>query len=232
MNDLEWRETLAAVNADVRGIIEAQRVLDDVNRTLEARREAPTEEDAIFRDAFGYETGDARVIQVDGVEIRVRSLHRKGLQQTDILGADLVYEIAGRKFILVQYKNINRQNRVENNSDQLDTLVEACPNPCPPPRQAFWPTCGSWYRVKGSSETLCIPACRAKAIFADAKSRSFDQFREGMSPEVFQQLFARCWIGARITPTELLYVGWSAFEANRVVFLVTQLGSFGRWPAS
>jgi hypothetical protein len=132
------------------------------------------------------------------------------------------------KFVLVQYKDANAQNRVQYDSTQIDTLVSACPNSHPQNSPVSWPTCGSWYNVRGASEALYMPACKAKAVFGNAKSRSFELFRDGVSPEVFQQLFARCWIGGRIAPSELLYLGWSAMQANRVLFVVTQLGTFGR----
>jgi hypothetical protein len=228
VDEVEWRRTVSAVNADVRGIIRAQRVLDEVNRTLAERRNDPTEEDRIFSDAFGFEPGDSRIISIDGVEIRIRKLHREGLRQSDILGADLIYEVAGLKFVLVQYKDANAQNRVQYDSDQIDKLISACPNLHPQTSPVTWPTCGSWYSVRGASDGVYMPACRARAVFGDAKSRSFELFRDGVGPEVFQQLFARCWIGGRIAPTELLYLGWSAMQADRVLFVVTQLGTFGR----
>src|SRR5207249_7595731 len=135
------------------------------------RRNDPTEEDRIFSDAFGYEPGDSRIISIDGVDIRIRMLHREGLLQSDILGADLIYEVAGLKFVLLQYKDANAQNRVQNDSVQIDKLLSACPNIHPQTSPLSWPTCGSWYSVRGASEAVYMPACKAKAVFGDAKSR-------------------------------------------------------------
>lgn len=231
MTETEWQEMVKRVNDDVRGIVRAQRVLEEVNEELVERRGDPFEEDRIFGDGYGFEPGQPRTIVVDGVHILIRTLHRKGLQQRDIKGADLIYEIAGRKFALIQYKDADARNRVLRDHDQLDELVAACPNRCPPPHLGYWPTCGSWFNVKGESELAYLPACHASAVFGDAKSRSFDQFRHGIGPSTFQELFARCWIGARIAPTELVFVAVSAVEADRVVFMASQFGTFGRWPA-
>lgn len=231
MDELLWAQTVAAANADIQGIIRAQRVLEDVNRTLDERIANPIEEDRIFADGTDFPPGNAKVITVDEVEIRVRILHRRGLRQRDVRGADLIYEVAGRKFILVQYKNANASGHVSADHKQLERLIEACPNPCPPTQLTFWPTCGSWCNILAGSEVSCMPACRVKAVFSDAKRRAFTEFGDGISADVFQHLFARCWIGARIAPTELLYFGWSAAEADRVLFAVTQAGTFGRWPA-
>ena len=74
-----------------------------------------------------------------------------------------------------------------------------------------------------------MPACRAAAIFGDAKSRSADRFGRGLPADTFQSLFGRCWTGAHISPIDIAGLVWSAMEGDRVLFSVLQRGTFGRW---
>jgi len=208
--------------------VRAQRVLGEINDELLRRSNRPLEEDFISTDAFGQNPGHARILNIDGVEIRVRMLHRRGLRQTDIKGADLLYEIAGRKFALIQYKITTGPSRVRKDADQLANLVSACPNPCPPAAHGLWPTCGAWFNVISGSQTFYMPACVAQGQFRDNHSCRVERFRSGVSADVFQELFARCWIGARIAPSEFAYLSWSTLQEDRVLFSVLQLGSFGR----
>src|SRR5215471_14034834 len=104
MRELEWRTIVSGINADIAGIVRAQRTLDEVNVELARRAHEPIEEDFIFADAIGSDQALPRIVNVDGVSVQIRTLHRRGLKQSDIKGADLLYEIAGRKFALVQYK--------------------------------------------------------------------------------------------------------------------------------
>lgn len=229
MDEREWREIATRINGDIGGIIRAQRVLADVNEELLQRDSQPIEDDFIDAEAYGQSPGEARTKIVDGVEILVRKLHRRGLHQSDVTGADLLYEVAGRKFVVIQYKTPSKRHRVERNEDQLKRLVESCPNPCPPNGNWFWPSCGSWFAVESSIESLYLPACEAQAVFGDASSRSVGHFGRGVSKEVFQQLFARCWIGARTAPNELAYLAWDVMMHDRVLVSVLQRGTFGRW---
>jgi hypothetical protein len=105
LNDIEWRTIVDHINRDILGIIRAQQILAEVHEELDRRSKNPIEEDFIFADGFGHDPGAARSRIIDGVVIQVRVLHRRGLQQSDIKGADLLYEVAGRKFVLTQYKS-------------------------------------------------------------------------------------------------------------------------------
>ena len=51
MDEREWQAVIDRASRDAAGIIRSQRVLEDINATLQDRR--PVEEDFIFRDAFG-----------------------------------------------------------------------------------------------------------------------------------------------------------------------------------
>lgn len=229
MEELEWRDLVSNINVDIAGMVAAQQTLNEVNEELDVRVRHPIEEDFIHADAFGSDTGAPRIVNIDGVEIRTRMLHRRGLKQSDVKGADLMYEIAGRKFVLIQYKTPDRRGRVTLDSGQLKTLIDACPNPCPPHSLNLLPTCGSWYAIRGAGVSSYLPACKAQQVFDSAKSRASSHFGSGISHDVFQQLFARCWTGARIAPPEMAYVAWSDIESDRVLFTVVQTGSFGRW---
>ena len=229
MEELEWRTLVGTINKDIAGIVHAQRVLEEVNDELHNRTTRPIEEDYIFADGFGRSPGAPHVILIDGVEISTRMLHRRGLGQKDIKGADLLYEIAGRKFVLVQYKVPDARYRVTNDRSQLCELMASCPNPCPPHSPGFWPTCGAWYAVHSQDKSAYLPACEAQRVFGDNQSRLFSTFGTGMEQHVFQQLFARCWTGARVSPSEFAYLSWAELEADRVLFTSFQRGSFGRW---
>lgn len=226
MTEREWLDILERASRDVKGIVHSQRVLDEINDTLGRRR--PLEEDFIFREAFGHNPEEPRVIRIDGVEITIRILHRRGLNQSDIKGADLLYEIAGRKFILIQYKSVGPRGRVSKDTRQLESLIGACPNTCPPWSPDKFVTCGSWYSVHSTEESLYLPACFAADLFGDAGSSPVSRFSRGLSAETFQHLFARCWTGVRIALTDIASLTWSALENDRVLFSIVQRGTFGR----
>ena len=228
MDKREWQATLRRINADVAGIVNAQRVLSRVNSELHARADRPVEEDFIFAEQFGKHPGQPAVREIDGVAVVTRMLHRRGLRQRDIEGADLLYEVEGRKYALVQYKS-PADGRIHLDRDQMDRLIEGCPNPCPPHQPALWPTCGAWFAVESREGSWYESACQALATFEDAGSRPTERFSSGISREVFQHLFARCWIGARTTVSEFAYLTWDALVSNRVLVSVLQRGSFGAW---
>ncbi len=228
MENAEWRQLVREINLDVGGIIRGQRTLDEVNEELRGRKGRPIEEDFIHADALGHDPGVPRKFKVDGVEIETRMLHRRGIRQRDVKGADLLYQIAGRKFVLIQYKTPTRRNRVKRDRPQLKELMGACPNPCPPHVPGYSATCGSWYAVRSRSISAYVPACKAEEFFDDADSCSTADFGSGLSHETFRQVFARCLTGARIAPVEMAYLSWATSEADRVLFRVLQRGSFGR----
>lgn len=228
MNQDEWHEVVRAINGDIWGIIEAQRVLSDVHEELQRRADSPIEEDFIFAEGFGRDPAGPVIKNIDGVRVEVRTLHRRGLHQADIKGADLLYEIAGRKFVLIQYK-MAKSRRVSMDEVQLETLIATCPNHFSTGSEGFWPRCGAWFAIFGGEESLYLPACRARQIFGDSASRALDIFAEGLNSNVFEQLFARCWTGARIAPVQQSLLTWSALEHDRVLFTVLQHGGFGRW---
>ena len=113
MLETEWQTLVANINADVSGMLRAQQTLDEVHDDLQRREKSVVEEDFIFEDGWGVDTNAPNIRELYGVRIATRVLHRRGLALRDIKGADLLYEIVGRKFTLVQYKKPNRRGLVE-----------------------------------------------------------------------------------------------------------------------
>lgn len=225
-----WVDLVQRINSDIAGIVKSQRVLREVNEEVSRRKQRPTEEDFIDEDAFGDSPDVPRIKDVDGVQIKIRKLHRRGISATDVKGADLIYEIEDRKFVLIQYKRPNSQGRLTKDGDQLQEQIDACPSKCPPHELRNWPTCGSWVCIKESAgEALYLPACETMAVFGSAASRDFSKFSRGLSAPAFQELFARCWIGARTVPVSLAAYVNTAVQNDHVVYLLSQQGTFGRW---
>ena len=181
MRELEWRTIVSGINADIAGIVRAQRTLHEINVELARRANEPIEEDFIFADAIGRDQALPRIVDVGGVSIQIRTLHRRGLKQSDIKGADLLYEIAGRKFALVQYK-MERRGRVTHEQQQLRDLIDACPNSCPPHASDFVYTCGAWFAMRSTTgESAYLPACLAGELFGDSVSRDMKRFSPGIA---------------------------------------------------
>lgn len=218
----DWTRLMTTVRKDIIGIIHAQRILNEVNLELAQRSLQILEEDLIFEDGYGFTPDSARTINIDGVEIRIRVLHRRGLGQRDIKGADLLYEIVGRKFVLIQYKRPQARERVVLDRPQLEELVGTCPNVCLDDPKEVLGTCGAWYAVE---QKAYLPACKALAVFGERKSRAALFFRASLSAEDFQLLFARCGTGARVE-ADLPSLSSKSIASDRVLFSVSQKGTF------
>jgi hypothetical protein len=98
----------------------------------------------------GRRTGPARVGRRTD---RGPKLHRRGVSARDIHGANLLYEIEGEKYVLIQYKTPSSAGRVSRDETQLDTLVASCPEGVCYPR-ASWPHCGSWHCVRAVARSF------------------------------------------------------------------------------
>jgi hypothetical protein len=230
MQAREWRRLVEDINADIAGMVRAQQTLREVNDALVQRARNPIEEDFIHADMWDIDPHMPRITQVDGVSIQTRMLHRRGLSQKDIKGADLLYEIVGTKFALVQYKKPDRQGRVKRDKEQLDDLIASCPTPCPPFQSGFAYRCGSWYAVRPDSPKAAsyVPACVAALVFGKSNSRTENQFIFGISFSDFQRAFGNCLTGARIGPEQLdrETIELTLIERDWVVFEALQFGSF------
>jgi hypothetical protein len=248
MEELEWRMLVSFINADIAGIVRTQRidairrrharrVLDELRKELAEREKRPKEEDFITADAFGIEPVKPIVRRIDGVRVQTRMLHRKGLTETDIKGADLLYEVAGVKFALVQYKTPNRQGRVARDREQLDELIGACPNSnlnlCPPHVSSLDATCGAWFAVRSEAESGYLPACLAQDIFGDTESRKKEEFlspHSRYSYKQFERAFARCFTGARVGRPRFneyrMRIERDLIKRDWVLIYASQSGSF------
>lgn len=221
----EWSETVSFVRDEIQNIIRAQRIHRRIRQQLAARDLAPLEEDFIDADLDNDSVGAPHYFDVEGVQIVTRKLHRRGLKSADVMGADLLYEIEGQKYAIIQIKKPDRNGRIALDTDQLDVLVENCPVPACDGR-GHWPRCGSWYAVRDSGVSLYHQACEVRAIFGGAASRNMSGFESGLSKETFDELFALCLVGAPISPTAMGAVVTSSLNADRVLFAVLQRGRF------
>jgi hypothetical protein len=237
MEEQEWLTLRSYMNADISGFLQeqyAQSVLDEVNEELAERAKNPIEQDFITEDAWGKDPAERRVVSIDGIEVQIRSLHQRGLGLTDVKGADLLYEIEGVKFALIQYKRPDLRGRVKRETRQLKELIGACPNPCPPYDPHLRKNCGSWFAVRSTAESAYLPACQAKKLFRGENYPKKERFTsvDGYSHDGFRTAFAKCQIGAHIPtvgfkiPQFIIEQAW--INQNRILLYALQLGSFRR----
>jgi hypothetical protein len=226
---MERQAIISHVMREVDGIIDRQRVIGKVRDSLDERARNPHEEDFIY----GEGTNNQKVFRevIDGVTIEKRILHRRGDKDTDISGADLLFEIVGEKYVLVQYKRADKAGRVTNDEPQLDELISSCSNSCPPFRPFMLGTCGAWYALIDGSSISYMPACVASGSFSGRGSCKVAAFDKAIEREAFLSAFAKCYIGARTD--EWPYVSYSpsalmlfAQESADPLIVVRQVGRF------
>lgn len=228
---MKRHEIIAHVMREVDGIIDRQRTIDKVKGALDDRARNPHEEDFIL----GEGTNNQKVFreEIDGVTIEKTILHRRGARDTDISGADLLFEIVGEKYVLVQYKKADSSGRVQNDKSQLDELVASCSNDCPEFLPYMLGTCGSWYALINGTDVSYMPACVASGSFSGRGSCKAANFDKALEREAFLSAFAKCYIGARTgewphssySPSALMLF---ANESSDPLVIVRQLGRFPR----
>ena len=228
---MEGREIVGHVMREVDGIIDRQRTIDRVKGELADRAKNPHEEDFIYDEA----TNGQRTFreEVDGVVIEKTVIHRRGTSDTDIAGADLLFEIVGEKYVLVQYKKSDKHGRVKNDKGQLEELIDSCSNSCPPFRPHMLGVCGSWYCLIDNGNLSYLPACVASETFSGKGSCSSSKFDRALEREAFLSAFAKCYIGARtdewpyhsFSPSALMLFTQSRQEP---LIIVRQFGRFRR----
>jgi hypothetical protein len=231
MTSSEWErnEDLPPWLQDALGILESQTILDEIKEELRARLSRPMEEDFIDREVHGSGAWLPRRIYVHGVEIEIQQLHRKGLGSKDVKGADLLYEIVGKKFILIQYKTPDKKNcRVKRDKGQLCELMRNCQAPCPPYLSTLNYVCGSWVAIEDPNGARFLPACRAYSIFEPYKSKYASEFECGITRPTFRELFAKCLIGSRTSAQGILSKTLAAPGASRSLYFVQQFGEFSK----
>lgn len=239
METEEFAATFEVMLDDTAAIIHNQKVLADIHDELDKNQLRPFEQDYIYKEHFGSMPSDPIAIEHNGVTITTRVLHQTGIQMRDITGADLLYEIEGEKFGLIQYKRENR-HVIKGDYGQLNTLLNNCPDVCKnkksrPIPQNWLPLklnsyCGSWYATISKGEKRFLHACEAESIFWNSSTANISTFDSGLSKDTFLELFSNCRIGALVRKPKdenirQLYLG-SLVENQHLVFEVVQKGKW------
>jgi hypothetical protein len=105
MSPAETHALIRDVNADIARMARAAQMQREIREAILFRANYPLEEQLIDEDSFGLPRGEPRVVRWGNVKLKIWKIHRAGLRATDIKGADLYYEIADTKFVLIQYKS-------------------------------------------------------------------------------------------------------------------------------
>lgn len=204
----QWKRLVGGVNADIAGMARAQRTRDDLRGEIRRSVAQPTEEQFIDEDCFEQPRGTPKIHFVEGVQIKVWKLHRAGLHSSDVKGADLFYEIEDKKYVVVQYKTPNRQDRVFRDAAQMEELLDVCPVDCLPSNRF---RCGAWFALLSGNLDMHFPACEAQAVFGTKRSRQSGAFINGLSKTQFRADFGLCRVGARTQPVDV-----EAYQARSV----------------
>lgn len=227
---------------DVGAIIHSQQVLAGIHAELDKNQFRPFEQDYIYQEHYGALPSRPRKIEINGVTITSRVLHQTGIGLQDVNGADLLYEIEGEKFGLIQYKRTNA-NSLKGDAGQLQKLLSSCPEQCihfkrrPIPKD-WLPLktnsfCGAWYSViHENGEQKFVHACEAEAIFKNKISAQGKDFNFGLSKSTFLELFSSCRVGAliRIPSEKRVENGYleNLLANHHLIFEIVQKG---KWTA-
>ena len=218
------------VNEVVNSIIRAQKQLAEIKEELNQNAYRPFEQDNIYSRHYQNQPSEERVHKENNVVFITRVLHQTGKGLRDIKGADLLYEIKGRKYVTVQLKQQNVKNLILSDKAQLKNLIAACPVAChgvPPARLNGW--CGSWYSVGDNKDSRHYPACEAQEIFGTKKTISRKAFKQGLLENTFVDLFTTCHIGAPTNYNAVRECITQSLKAKQLVFYVQQFGRFGNY---
>ncbi len=210
MDRRELLEFYNLISDDTAAIINNQLVLKGIHNALTANLRRPFEQDYIYGDHFGQIPSEPVITQVGNIRITTRILHQTGIRISDIRGADLLYEVEGKKFVLIQYKRPS-ETTIKNDPEQLDTLISNCPDVCMHKRKRPIPIqwlplklnswCGCWYNViNEEGKRNYMHACEAEAIFSGRGTASVNAFNVGISKDTYLELFSSCRIGALLGP--------------------------------
>lgn len=225
----ELSQLVELIQDDAYAILEHQAVLADVKKQITQNKQSPFEQDSIYADHYGDAPSQPKEKTIHGIRITTQILHQTGIGLRDIAGADLLYEIEGEKYALIQYKRPNRQNLVQNDQAQLDALLSRCPSVCSYKKHAhlLQPLrlngyCGCWYNCLTSDGARYVHACEAKVIFTGKASVSERKFASGMTKEEFDRLFAVCRIGALVRIKSSAHYIEQQLSLNHLVFYLAQ----------
>ena len=227
MENFEIQKVTDNVNDLTDQIIRAQQTLKNINNELDRNSFRPFEQDRIYRDHYDQIPSNAREHQINGVTISTRILHQTGTHSSDISGADLLYEIEGVKFLIVQYKSPDGSGRVTNDLPQLNNLIASCPVNCKGKDQRrINGLCGSWYNITDNSGDQYMQACEANKTFGVYNSRYKSKFSPGLTQNTFVELFALCRVGAPTSIESIQNYIALSLAYNRIIFPVNQFGQF------
>lgn len=225
----ELSKLVELIQDDAQAILEHQVVLAGVKEQIAQNKRSPFEQDSIYADHYGDLPSQPQEKTIDGIRITTQILHQTGLGLRDIAGADLLYEIEGEKYVLIQYKRPNRKNLVQNDQAQLDVLLSKCPSVCSYKTRAhlLQPLrlngyCGCWYNCLTNDGARYVHACEAKVIFDGKASVSERKFASGMTKEEFDRLFAVCRIGALVRIKSSAHYIQRQLSSNHLVFYLVQ----------
>jgi len=215
------------VNDLTERIIRAQQTLNNIKKEIDKTSLRPFEQDYIYSDHFGSKPSETKTHEINGVTFITRILHQTGTHLSDISGADLLYEIEGEKYLIVQYKRPDKKDRIVGDIPQLKNLISSCPIRCngaPPKRINGF--CGSWYNIQDESKSQYIHACEAFQTFGIDESKDRAYFKKGLTKSTFTELFASCRIGAPTSVQAIQFYITYSIIFNRMIFHVNQLGQF------
>lgn len=229
-DELEYLVKL--IEDDALAIIHHQTVLADVKDQLAQNRKKLFEQDWIYAAHYGQPPSIPQEHFFDGIRVTTQVLHQTGKGLRDIAGADLLYEIEGVKYALIQYKVSNSKKLILNDSEQLDALLSKCPNVCTYHRRSRLTLplringyCGCWYNCVTSFGPRFVHSCEAKAIFEDKKSVTERHFRTGLTETEFNRLFAVCRLGALVGINPSTAYISKEIESNHLVFYLKQFSN-------
>lgn len=216
---------------NVNAIIHHQMVIGEIKQELADRRNQPFEQDSIYLDKYGSLPSEPEKRNICGVDFTITILHQEGKQLSDIKGADLLYEIEGEKYILVQYKNADIFGKIKADLSQLQTLLKNCPSICyykkkprddvPYRMNGF---CGCFYRVDYKNIKKYLHACEVNQIFGNKNTKPFTEFSVGICKETFEELFATCRLGAMTKTKESKYYINEILKQDHFILHVLQRG--------
>lgn len=235
MDHHELEELVLLVEDEARSILENQLVLAEIKQEIGLNLGRLFEQDYIYRDQFGGHPSQPRTHVVAGVSITTQVLHQTGIGMRDIAGADLLYEIVGEKYALIQYKRPDHRALLQNDEEQIDELLSKCPSVCTYKRREPKLTplrlngyCGCWYNCVSDAGGRYVHACEAKLLFRGQKTISAKKFDSGLTRDEFDRLFAACRIGALTSIKPSDHYKEEQLSADHLVFHLKQGGLFKR----
>ena len=154
---------------------------------------------------------NTRTLEFNGIKYDVTVTHRSNAES--IAGVDLIYEINGKKAVLIQMKKESRRGRVTFDQDQMKKIENYCYFVCgnfikpqiDDPK--IHPFCSCYYSLVINAEKIYLPVCLVRSILTKPKRRksaSVNEFiRHGITKRSFIELFAKCFTGGRYPSPQL-----------------------------